>query len=228
MTPEKREKTRARGASPGTAPTQVKRSKKRARARRARMIRRITLATLVVVLVLGLAGLGVWLLFGGRPQVTVQHYPVEYEAQIRACAADSGIDPAWAAAVILAESSYQPEAVSEANAQGLMQLLPTTAQWIAEKFDEPYDEGCLFVPETNIRYGCWYLGFLSRRFGGDMTCATAAYHAGQGRVDEWLADPENSPDGRQLTRIPSQATATYVDRVLRYYEKYEQLYAQET
>ncbi len=201
-------------------------ARRRARVRRARRVQRALTVSMIAIAVLGLIGLGLWLLFEQRPEVTVQSYPVEYEAQIRARAAENGIDPAWAAAVILAESSYQPEAVSSANAQGLMQLLPDTAQWIAGKFDETYTEGCLFDPETNIRYGCWYLGYLYRRFHGDMTCATAAYHAGQGQVDAWLADPECSNDGVALKRIPFDSTDTYVKRVLKYYEKYVQLYAQ--
>ena len=105
-----------------------------------------------------------------------------------------------------------------------MQLLPDTADWIAGKFDESYVEGCLFDPDTNIKYGCWYLGFLIRRYEGNLACAVAAYHAGQGTVDGWLSNPEYSPDGAVLQAIPSQATDTYVKRVLRYYEKYQELY----
>ncbi len=202
-------------------------SRRRARVRRARRVQKALTVSMIAIVVLGLIGLGLWILFEQRPEVTVQSYPVEYEALIRARAAEEGVDPAWAAAVILAESSYQPEAVSSANAQGLMQLLPDTAQWIAGKLDETYAEGCLFEPETNIRYGCWYLGYLYRRFHGDMTCATAAYHAGQGQVDAWLADPECSDDGVTLRRIPFDSTDTYVKRVLKYYEKYVQLYAQD-
>lgn len=202
-------------------------SKKRARVRRARRVQKALTAAMIAIVVLGLLGLGLWLLFEQRPEVTVQTYPVEYEALIRARAAENGIDPAWAAAVILAESSYQPDAVSSANAQGLMQLLPDTAQWVARKFGETYAEGCLFDPGTNIRYGCWYLGYLNGRFHGDMTCATAAYHAGQGQVDAWLANPEYSDDGVTLARIPFDSTDTYVKRVLKYYEKYVQLYAQD-
>ena len=218
-------------STPAAGPRQgkaisVKRNDRRRRLRRARRIQRVTAAVTALVLVLALAGLGLWLLFERRPEITVRRYPVEYEAQIRARADENGIDPAWVAAVILAESSYQPEAVSPVNAQGLMQLLPDTARWISAKFDEEYAEGCLFEPETNIKYGCWYLGYLFRRFSGELTCATAAYHAGQGRVDEWLANPEYSPDGAALAVIPSQATDTYVKRVLEYYEKYKQLYAQ--
>ena len=111
------------------------------------------------------------------------------------------------------------------NAQGLMQILPSTGEWLSGKFDENYVEGCLFDPETNIRYGCWYLGFLMRRYDGDMRCASSAYHQGQGTVDQWLENPEYSADGRTLSVIPSDATRTYVDRILKYYEKYEEIYA---
>lgn len=200
-------------------------SPKRRRARKARLAQKIAGATMVFALVLGLAGFGLWQLLGPNPKATVEVYPLEYEALIRQCAADNGLDPAYPAAVILAESSYQPEAVSSANAQGLMQLLPDTAEWIAGKYDEAYTEGCLFVPETNVRYGCWYLGYLVRRFDGNLACATAAYHAGQGTVDSWLKNPDYSADGVTLSTIPSEATDTYVKRVLRYYEKYMELYA---
>ena len=133
-------------------------SMKRSARRRVRFNRHIPAVITVVVLGLALAGFGLWMLFSSTPEITVQTYPMEYEALIRAYAAENGLDPAYPAAVIMAESSYQPEAVSSANAQGLMQLLPDTAAWIAGKFGEEYAEGMLFDPETNIRYGCWYLG----------------------------------------------------------------------
>ena len=192
---------------------------------RARRKRRIATVVTAIVLALALTGMGLWLVFMRRPETTVQLYPMTYETELRANAAANGLDPALPAAVILAESSYMPEAVSEANAQGLMQLLPSTAEWVAGKFDEAYLEGCLFEPDTNIKYGCWYLGYLIRRFDGNLTCAIAAYHAGQGTVDGWLANPEYSPNGATLQTIPSGATDTYVKRVLKYYEKYKELYA---
>lgn len=206
--------------APGKRPSAASRRRRRARRRR-----RIATVAVIGALSLALIGFGVWLLLERRPEVTMRVYPMEYEALIRARAGENGLDPALPAAVILAESDYRPEAVSEANAQGLMQLLPATAEWIAGKFDEVYSEGCLFEPEINVKYGCWYLGFLVNRFGGDVKKAIAAYHAGQGRVDEWLANPDYSPDGVTLQTIPSDATRTYVERVLRYYEKYQELYA---
>lgn len=197
-------------------------SKKKHKRRRARRLRRIAA---IAVLIVALAGLTLWIAFDRAPEVVIQRYPMAYESTIRLCARLNDIPPAYVASVILAESSYDPEAVSSVNAQGLMQLLPSTAEWIAGKMGETYAEGCLFDPVTNIRYGCWYLGFLMQRYHGDMRLSSSAYHAGQGTVDKWLQNPEYAPDGVTLAVIPYDTTNTYVQRVLKYYEKYAELYA---
>ena len=197
-------------------------SKKKRKNRRARRIR---LIAAIAALVLALAALTLWIVVDRAPEVVMQRYPMEYESTIRLCARLNDIPPAYVASVILAESSYDPQAVSSVNAQGLMQLLPSTGEWIAGRLGETYTEGCLFDPETNIRYGCWYLGFLMQRYHGDMRLSSSAYHAGQGNVDKWLQNPEYSPDGVTLAVIPYETTDTYVQRVLRYYEKYAELYA---
>lgn len=200
-------------------------NKRRRRSQRARRKARLYKAIGVAVLVLALVGLGTAVLMDRLAERTGMVYPMEYTELIRSRAAAEGLEPAYVAAVILAESSYDPQAVSSVNAQGLMQIMPETGAWIAGKFDETYVEGCLFDPETNIRYGCWYLGYLLRRYDGDKTCSTAAYHSGQGTVDGWLKDPEYSTDGRTLNIIGGPRANTYVGRVLEYYEKYTQLYA---
>ena len=194
--------------------------------RRRRRQRRNRILRSILILVLVLAAMGAVLLFTSEDtsKETVVLYPMEYTDQIRANAASFGLDPAYVASVILAESAYDPLAVSNVNAQGLMQIMPETAQWIAGKFDESYVEGCLFDPDTNIRYGCWYLGFLMDRYGGDMRCSSAAYHSGQGTVDKWLKDPAYSADGVTLNVIPGSNADTYVNRILEYYEKYVELY----
>lgn len=200
-------------------------NKRRRRSQRARRKARLYKAIGVAVLVLALVGLGTAVLMDRLAERTGMVYPMEYTELIRSRAAAEGLEPAYVAAVILAESSYDPQAVSSVNAQGLMQIMPETGAWIAGKFDETYVEGCLFDPETNIRYGCWYLGYLLRRYDGDKRCSTAAYHSGQGTVDGWLKDPEYSTDGRTLNIIGGPRANTYVGRVLEYYEKYTQLYA---
>ena len=190
------------------------------------MIMKLVKAATAAVLILGICAMGLWLLLDRRPEPVIERYPVEYQAYIRARAEENNIPPAYVAAVILAESSYNPAAVSSADARGLMQLLPSTGEWIAGKFDEAFSEEMLFDPETNIKYGCWYLGFLMDRYGGDMRCSSSAYHAGQGNVDKWLENPEYSADGIHLDVIPYESTDTYVNRILKYYEKYEEIYSE--
>ena len=198
-------------------------SKRRKKALKRQRARRRMLVGTAIVLALALGALATWLALG---RISQKVYPMEYAPMVRARAGEFGLEPAYVAAVILAESDYDPHAVSNANAQGMMQLLPDTAEWVAHKLGEEYVEGSLFDAEINMRYGCWYLDFLLRRFGGDKRLASAAYHAGQGTVDKWLQNPEYSQDGVTLNVIPYKSTDAYVQRVLRYYEKYAKLYAE--
>lgn len=151
-------------------------------------------------------------------------YPVEYVSEISAAANENSVPAPYIASIIMAESSYRPDAVSSVGARGLMQIMPDTGVWIASKYHEDFDPDDLFVPGVNIKYGAWYLGFLMDRYGGDMRCATAAYHAGQGTVDKWLKNPEYSADGVTLAKIGYDSTNTYVDRVMKYYEYYAEAY----
>lgn len=155
-------------------------------------------------------------------------YPVLYEQEISLAADENKIPAPYVAAIIMAESSYDAQAISSVGARGLMQVMPETGQWIAGKLDEEYDEATLFDANTSIRYGTWYLGFLMDRYDGDMICATAAYHAGQGTVDGWLQDPAYSLDGKTLYGIGYDSTAKYVKRVLDLYDYYQKAYATST
>ncbi len=188
--------------------------------------RKTSLASVVVtlvgaLLVIALIGLGYIMLNRSK----WAHYPVLYTNEIALAADVNEIPAPLVAAVIMAESSYDPAAVSSVGAMGLMQIMPDTGEWIAGKLGESYDQTRLFDADTSIRYGSWYLGFLMKRYGGDMTCATAAYHAGQGTVDGWLADPAYSPDGKTLYGIGYDSTAKYVKRVLNLYDYYQKAYA---
>ena len=203
------------------------------RKRKARRRRRILISAAAAVLALGLlivGGIGLyhwasdWLHRPGSVLVR-ESYPLEYQDLIRVYAAENGLEPAYVAAVILAESSYRPEAVSAVGARGLMQLMEETAGDIAGWLGEPFDWDAMFDPETNIRYGCCLLGRLMRRYDNDMRCASSAYHQGPGTVDRWLSDPAYSEDGRTLAVIASDVTSNYVNKILRYYEKYAELYA---
>ncbi|MBQ4265329.1 MAG: lytic transglycosylase domain-containing protein [Clostridia bacterium] len=154
-------------------------------------------------------------------------HPLEYAGLITQYALAQDLDPALVSAVILCESSFNPQAESRLGARGLMQLMEDTAGWVAHKLDEDdasYSFDRLYDAETNIRFGTWYLGYLSRRFDGDATKIVCAYHAGQGNVDAWLKNPEYSRDGVTLDVIPTQDTATYASRVLRARDVYRKYY----
>ena len=154
-------------------------------------------------------------------------HPLEYAGLITEYALLRDLDPALVSAVILCESSFNPQAESRLGARGLMQLMEDTAGWVAHKLDEDgsgYSFDLLYDPETNIRFGTWYLGYLARRFGGDATKIVCAYHAGQGNVDAWLANPDYSSDGVTLDVLPTQDTATYASRVLRARDVYRKYY----
>ena len=155
------------------------------------------------------------------------NYPLIFQDLIDKNASDFNLNPAFVAAVIRNESSFQPMAESSVGARGLMQLMPETAEWIAGKiklsgyaFDRMYD------PETNIRFGCWYLQYLGNLFHGDPVCVACAYHAGQGQVTAWLSDPKLSSDGvsLSLSQMAEGPTKTYAGRVIRTYGIYKALY----
>ena len=189
--------------------------------RKARLRLLAAVAAMVLVLAAGVLVLGK---LQRKPSETP--LVVEYVSLISQYAREYDLEPAYLAAVIMAESSYNPQAVSSADARGLMQLLPSTAEWIAGKLDEEFATENLFDPETNVRYGSWYLHFLMQRYDGDKRCASAAYHAGQGTVDSWLQDARYSQDGETLEVIGYASTDTYVNRVLKFYERYMPIYAE--
>ena len=129
-------------------------------------------------------------------------------------------------AVIKAESGFDYTAKSSVGAIGLMQMMPETFEDLTDNhLKEYFDSGMLFDAETNIRYGTYYLAYLYRYFG-DWSVALAAYNAGLGNVNEWLADERYSFDGQTLDKIPFKETRDYVAKVERYTKKYNKLYDQ--
>lgn len=149
-----------------------------------------------------------------------EKYIKKYETEVLAASEEYGLDPALVFAVIRTESSFDPSAVSPAGAKGLMQIMPATAEWVAFRTKTEFDESRIFEPAYNINIGCHLLGYLLEKYGGELRFALAAYNAGSGRVDSWLADPEYF-DGEKLT-IPFPETKNYVEKVLKAYEKYKE------
>ena len=111
--------------------------------------------------------------------------PLRHEDVIRQQSRDKNLDPALVAAVIYRESKFRDE-TSSAGAKGLMQILPSTAQFIAHRSGgTQFEVRDLADPQINISYGSWYLRYLLDRYDGNEVAAVAAYNAGHERVDDW-------------------------------------------
>lgn len=196
-------------------------AKKRKRRKANQKWIRTVIIALCVLIVLTVLGLYLNLAMEKRA------YKLNYPNEIIAYADEFGVDRFLVAAIIHCESSNRETAVSPVGARGLMQIMPDTGEWIASKLDvADYTEEKLFDPETNIRFGCWYLDYLMDKFNGNRVNVLAAYNAGPGNVSEWLKNEEYSSGG-ELVRIPFPETSQYVQKVQRVYEKYVQLYKNE-
>lgn len=131
-------------------------------------------------------------------------YPLHYSEYIRVHAKEHHLDPALMAAVIYQESKFRPSVESSSGAIGLMQLTPSTARGIAIRTGgNAFETSDLYNAEINIRYGAWYLDNLFTKYHNERL-VLAAYNAGQGNVDKWIAHGED---------IQFPETRAYVSRV---------------
>jgi soluble lytic murein transglycosylase len=192
--------------------------------RRAVLRRRLFLATglaLVVVAVLALV----------HPvdhAVQEIKLPLRHEDIIRQQAADKGVDASLIAAVIYTESHFRDQ-TSHAGATGLMQLLPSTADYIARKSGGTrFTRSDLATPQINIAYGTWYLRYLLAKYHGNVVLTLAAYNAGEGKVDQWWQAAQARGEHFDVARhIPFAETRDYVHRVLSARREYRRNYAHE-
>jgi soluble lytic murein transglycosylase len=176
----------------------------------------------ISVALLAFAGVAAWVVEAEPDWYLRTRYPLEYEHIVTAHARNYDLQPELLAAVIYAESRFDPEAVSTAGAVGLMQLLPETAKGIALRTGgDRFVVTDLRNPEINVRYGSWYLDHLRDRYDGDLRLALAAYHAGPGNVDSWLdagggiAFPETRDYVEQVLSVRSVYAKAYPDLLRR-------------
>ncbi len=164
-------------------------------------------------------------------------YPIGYQSDIQQAAKEAKVDPLLVASVIRVESKFDPTDVSDAGAIGLMQLMPGTAQWIAQQMQQEgqaYNPALLSgntadlsVPGINIRVGSWYIHYLIQQFHGNVVEAVAGYNAGPRRVQVWLNDKVWNGQLGTITNIPVGETRHFVDRVFYNYNLYERIYGRD-
>jgi soluble lytic murein transglycosylase len=152
--------------------------------------------------------------------------PLKHEDIIRQQADDKDVDAALIAAVIYEESKFR-DLTSHAGARGLMQITPATADYIAAKSGgTEFEQGDLATPQINIAYGAWYLRYLQEKYDGREVATVAAYNAGEGRVDEWIA-AAGGLERFGESDIRFAETREYVDGVLDQRADYREHYDDE-
>jgi soluble lytic murein transglycosylase len=189
--------------------------------RTVRQRRRRILGALAAVALLVLVGVLV-----SRASHVVNEFalPLSDASVIREQAAAKHLDPALIAAVIYAETKFEPR-TSSAGAEGLMQIEPATAEFLAKlSGGYRFTTSDLGTPKVNVAYGSYYLRYLLEHYDGNEMLAVAAYNAGLANVDRWVAKAR--AEGGQLTvaTIPFPETRAYVQRVLQAEKEYRATY----
>lgn len=152
-------------------------------------------------------------------------YPLAYEETVEKYCDLYDVDKYLVQAVIRTESFFKEDAISSKGAIGLMQIMPDTGIWVAEKIKlENFVVEDLFDCEKNIMIGVWYISFLSDKFDGNLDNIIAAYNAGPANVSKWLGQKELSDDGENLDNIPFSETKKYKEKVSSAYAMYLQIY----
>ncbi|MEO6155400.1 MAG: transglycosylase SLT domain-containing protein [Thermomonas sp.] len=149
-------------------------------------------------------------------------FPLHHDASIRREAARNNLDPAWIAAEIRAESVFDPNARSSADARGLMQVLPGTGALVAAKIGVPWNGGeSLYDADTNIVLGSAYMRQLLDKYGGKPYQVIAGYNAGPAPMNRWISQrPTMDPDF-WIETISYKETRDYVARVLAFSTVYD-------
>src|SRR5271163_3537140 len=151
--------------------------------------------------------------------------PLSDTSVIREQAAAKHLDPALIAAVIFAETKFDPRP-SPAGAQGLMQILPATAYYLAHlSGGSSFTAADLASPSVNVAYGSYYLRYLLDHYEGNEMLAVAAYNGGLANVDSWLASANAAHRPLTIAAIPFPETREYVRRVLAAQRAYRAEYA---
>jgi len=150
-------------------------------------------------------------------------YPLEYKDLIRNASKTYNIDPYLLTAIIYEESKFNPSSESKPGAIGLMQIMPGTGQWIAEKQKRRFKVDDLYGPAVNIDMGSWYFNYLREKYQ-DERLALAAYNSGHANVDKWLKDDRHTTVDSVIANIPYIETRQFVQRVLKTKGRYERLY----
>jgi len=151
-------------------------------------------------------------------------YPIYYEDTIRERALEYEIDPLLVLAMIREESRFNSWNESVAGARGLMQIIFSTGEWIAQKLNlEDFNDEMLFDPEVNIDLGCWYIDYLNERFSNDSILVISGYNAGPGTTSKWLKQYNRADLDNFVENVPYSETREHIKKVIKSYQMYKRL-----
>ena len=151
-------------------------------------------------------------------------YPIKFEEEVYKYSEELDIDPMLTFAIIKTESNFKEQVVSRSGAIGIMQLMESTAKEQAKKLDIKYSKEILYDAEINLKIGLNYFNTLLDYYNQNYILAFAAYNAGLGNVEKWIANGTIKNDGSDIENIPFKETNMYVRKIIKNYEIYKKLY----
>lgn len=178
-----------------------------------------------LVLIILLAVFLLYFMVGnGKEKILKEIYPIRFQEYVEYYADEYNLDKYLVYSVIKVESNFDPHALSNANARGLMQLMSKTAEECNQKGEFGYTiPADLYNSQKNIHLGCFYLSSLMDTYK-DTELAITAYNGGTGNVSKWLEDNKLTDGMGGLSDIPYTETKQYVKKVIKTYEMYNKLY----
>ncbi|MDD4289020.1 MAG: transglycosylase SLT domain-containing protein [Atribacterota bacterium] len=152
-------------------------------------------------------------------------FPDNYISIISEQANEYDLDPLLVLATIREESHFNSYSESRAGARGLMQIILSTGEWIAQKLDiQPFNYDLLFNPAININFGCWYYRYLQEKYDKNFYLMISAYNAGPGVTDRWVQQFNINDIDSFVENIPYDETTEHIKKVMRSYQIYKFIY----
>ena len=149
-------------------------------------------------------------------------YPFPFLQEIEHWSRQRQLNPMLVTALIRQESRFEPEIRSVAGATGLMQVMPSTGAWVAERI--PLADYSLKKPDDNVNLGTWYLDYTHSEYSNNSLYAVASYNAGPGNVAKWIREKKLTDPDEFVDAIPFNETRGYVKAVFENYWNYMRLY----
>lgn len=188
--------------------------------------------SVIVTILIILLGIGVFI-FVYRNEISHKvdkitppafNYPTKYEEYVVKYSKKYKVNPVLVYSVIKVESNFNPDAKSNVGARGLMQIMEDAYDWIKFRLNDNKSTGYddMYDPETNIKYGTYYLSYLMDKYDNSIQLTAAAYHCGMGLVDSWIEDGTIDKNHFDVNDIPDEndQTSYYVTKIMDAYDGY--------